>query len=77
MPEQPNDKELEAKIEPTSSAFPTKAEPKKGKQSESIKAVFPPYAGQTCPVCNSKKVTDNSGQYICPITPQPSDCPVK
>lgn len=74
------EKEKEEKREttPETAPNPVKVEPKeKTKKSESVKSVYPPYAGWSCPVCGSKRITDDSGKYICPTTPQPSDCPVK
>ncbi len=58
-----------------------KPEPKKTekteKKTEAIKPVYPRYSGYSCPVCGSKRVTSNEGQYICPVMPKPPDCPVK
>lgn len=54
-----------------------KPEAKKQEKTQDIKPIYPKYAGYSCPVCGSKRLTDDSGKYICPVTPKPSDCPVK
>nr|WFD61501.1 MAG: hypothetical protein [uncultured cyanophage] len=57
-----------------------KQEPKDNKKQEKkteVKPIYPSYAGYSCPICGSKRLTDNSGKYICPVTPKPSNCPVE
>jgi rubrerythrin len=54
-----------------------KLESKKQDKKPEVKPIYPKYQGYSCPVCGSKRVTDDSGKYICPVTPKPSDCPVQ
>lgn len=64
----------------TPAVQPEKQEPKEQKKQDKkteIKSIFPKYPGYSCPVCGSKRLTDSSGQYICPIAPKPSNCPVE
>lgn len=67
----------EVKVETSSSSAPAKTEPKKQNKKTEVKPVYPKYPGHSCSVCGSKRVTDDSGKYICPVFPKPSDCPVK
>lgn len=62
---------------PTQHKAEPKPETKKQEKVQDIKPIYPKYAGYSCPVCGSKRLTDDSGKYICPVTPKPSDCPVK
>lgn len=59
---------------------PEKQESKEHKKQDKkteIKSIYPKYPGYSCPVCGSKRLTDTSGKYICPVTPKPSNCPVE
>lgn len=63
---------------PEAVATPLKTESKKQeKKAEATKPIYPKYAGYSCPVCGSKRLTDDSGKYICPVNPKPSECPVE
>lgn len=59
---------------------PEKQESKDNKKQEKkaeVKPIYPKYPGYSCPVCGSKRLTDSSGKYICPVTPKPYNCPVE
>ena len=56
---------------------PPKTESKKQEKKTEPKPVYPKYPGYSCPVCGSRRVTNDAGEYICPVSPRPSDCPVK
>jgi hypothetical protein len=62
---------------PTQPKAEPKPETKKQEKVQGIKPIYPKYAGYSCPVCGSKRLTDDAGKYICPVTPKPSDCPIK
>ena len=70
-------KEIPLEPTPTPTLAPAKLEPKKTEKKQEIKPVYPKYQGYSCPICGSKRVTDSSGNYICPVSPKPSDCPVQ
>ena len=79
MAEKPEPKEgqnVEPSPTPSPPVSPPKAESKKQEKKAEAKPIYPKYPGWSCPVCGSKRVTNNDGKYICPVSPKPSDCPV-
>jgi hypothetical protein len=68
---------------PTPSPTPIpapKTEKKKEKELEKepeVNPFYPKYAGYSCPVCGSKRLTNDSGKYVCPLVPKPSNCSVE
>lgn len=74
--ETPKEGQSESSLLPPSPT-PKPESKKQEKKAEVSKPIYPKYPGYSCPVCGSKRLTDDSGKYICPVNPKPSECPVE